>query len=61
MKYLRFIGELLRLTTISVLLPMAIGVTSAQSPGVPDWQTAAGGKMAFEIVSVKTGHGVQTA
>jgi bla regulator protein BlaR1 len=32
---------------------MAIGVTTAQSPGVPDWQTAAGGKMAFEVASVK--------
>jgi uncharacterized protein (TIGR03435 family) len=25
----------------------------AQTPGVPDWQTAAGGKMAFEVASVK--------
>jgi uncharacterized protein (TIGR03435 family) len=32
---------------------MAIGVTTAQSPGVPDWQAAAGGKMAFEVASVK--------
>jgi uncharacterized protein (TIGR03435 family) len=31
----------------------AIGVTTAQSPGKPDWQTAAGGKMAFEVASVK--------
>jgi hypothetical protein len=33
---------------------MAIGVTAAQSAGVPDRQTAAGGKMAFEIASVKS-------
>jgi bla regulator protein blaR1 len=32
---------------------IAIGVTTAQSPRVPDWQTAAGGKMAFEVASVK--------
>jgi uncharacterized protein (TIGR03435 family) len=32
---------------------VAIGVGTAQSPGVPDWQTAAGGKMAFEVASVK--------
>ena len=32
---------------------MAIGVATAQSSDVPDWQTAAGGKMAFEVASVK--------
>jgi bla regulator protein blaR1 len=32
---------------------MAIGALWAQSPDVPDWQTAAGGKMAFEVASVK--------
>ena len=32
---------------------VAIGVATAQSPGVPGWQTAAGGKMAFEVASVK--------
>jgi bla regulator protein blaR1 len=32
---------------------MAICVTTAQSPGVPDWQTAAGGKIVFEVASVK--------
>lgn len=32
---------------------MTIGVLAAQSPDVPDWQTAAGGKMAFEVASVK--------
>jgi uncharacterized protein (TIGR03435 family) len=31
---------------------LTIGVTTAQS-GAPDWQTAAGGKMAFEVASVK--------
>jgi uncharacterized protein (TIGR03435 family) len=30
-----------------------IGVTTAQSPGGPDWQTAAGGNMTFEVASVK--------
>jgi len=35
--------------------PMAIGVIAAQSPRVTDWQTAAGGKMAFEVASVKPG------
>jgi bla regulator protein BlaR1 len=28
-------------------------MTTAQSPNVPDWQTAAGGKMTFEVASVK--------
>ena len=28
-------------------------VLSAQSPDVPDWQTAAGGKLSFEVASVK--------
>jgi bla regulator protein BlaR1 len=32
---------------------VAIGVLAAQSQDVPDWQTAAGGKMAFEVASVK--------
>jgi uncharacterized protein (TIGR03435 family) len=32
---------------------MAIGVLTAQSPDEADWQTAAGGKMAFEVASVK--------
>lgn len=32
---------------------MAIGAVIAQSPDVPDWQAAAGGKMAFEVASVK--------
>jgi uncharacterized protein (TIGR03435 family) len=32
---------------------IAIGGLYAQSPDVPDWQTAAGGKMAFEVASVK--------
>src|SRR5579863_4005111 len=32
---------------------VAIAALPAQSPDVPDWQTAAGGKMAFEVASVK--------
>jgi hypothetical protein len=39
-----------------LLLPvacLAIVVLAAQTPGDPDWQTAAGGKMAFEVASVK--------
>jgi bla regulator protein BlaR1 len=39
-------------------LPVLVGVIGAvhiraQSPSVPDWQTAAGGKMAFEVASIK--------
>jgi len=30
-----------------------VAVPSAQSPAVPQWQTAAGGKMAFDVASVK--------
>jgi bla regulator protein blaR1 len=36
---------------------ITIGVITAQSPGVPAWQTAAGGKMAFEVASVKPAKG----
>jgi bla regulator protein BlaR1 len=32
---------------------VAIAVLAAQTPGDPDWQTAAGGKMAFEVASVR--------
>jgi uncharacterized protein (TIGR03435 family) len=32
---------------------LAIAVLRAQSPDVPDWQTAAGGKMAFDVASIK--------
>jgi uncharacterized protein (TIGR03435 family) len=42
---------------LAVILPVAIGIADAplraQSSGVPDWQTAAGGKRAFEVASVK--------
>jgi uncharacterized protein (TIGR03435 family) len=41
-----------KLLFLSIVLT-AIGVTTAQSQGVPDWQIAAGGKMAFEVASVK--------
>jgi uncharacterized protein (TIGR03435 family) len=41
----------------AIAAPIAIGllhgVATAQSPDVPDWQTRAGGKMAFEVASVK--------
>ena len=36
-----------------ILLLAAAAVLRAQSPDVPDWQKAAGGKMAFDIASVK--------
>jgi hypothetical protein len=32
---------------------VAIAVLAPQTPGAPDWQTAAGGKMAFEIASIR--------
>ena len=32
---------------------LTIAVLAAQTPGDPDWQTAAGGKMAFAVASVK--------
>jgi bla regulator protein blaR1 len=32
---------------------VAIGGLQAQSPYIPDWQIAAGGKMAFDVASVK--------
>jgi bla regulator protein blaR1 len=34
---------------------VTIAILAAQSPDVPDWQKAAGGKMAFEVASVKPG------
>ncbi len=36
---------------------MAAGTIAAQSPDAPDWQKAAGGKMAFEVASVKPDSG----
>ena len=48
---------------LAVLVPLAFGLVhpmqsraqsaSTQSPAVPDWQTAAGGKMSFEVASVR--------
>jgi hypothetical protein len=41
---------------ILLLLSVAcvvIAVLAAQTPGDPDWQTAAGGRMAFEVASVR--------
>src|SRR5215471_2506382 len=46
----------MRLRRILLLLSVgrvAIAVLAAQAPGDPDWQTAAGGKMAFEVASVR--------
>jgi uncharacterized protein (TIGR03435 family) len=40
----------------ALVVPIAIGILNApavHAQGVPDWQTAAGGKMAFEVASVK--------
>ncbi len=42
--------------SILLVLPiayLAIVIVAAQTPGNPDWQTAAGGKMAFDVASVK--------
>jgi uncharacterized protein (TIGR03435 family) len=36
---------------------IAIAVLPAQSPDIPDWQITAGGKMSFEVASVKPGAG----
>ncbi|HMF77292.1 MAG TPA: M56 family metallopeptidase [Bryobacteraceae bacterium] len=46
----------------AIMLPIAIGIIHAptiraQSQGSSDWQTAAGGKMAFEVASVKLDNG----
>jgi bla regulator protein BlaR1 len=46
----------MRLRKNLLLLSLAyvvIAVLAAQTPGDPDWQTAAGGKMAFEVASVR--------
>jgi bla regulator protein blaR1 len=44
--------------TALLTLPIAIGVLNAQvapPTGISDWQRAAGGKMAFEVASIKEG------
>ena len=46
----------MRLRRSPLLLSLAyvvIAVLAAQTPDEPDWQKAAGGKMAFEVASVK--------
>jgi bla regulator protein blaR1 len=46
----------MRLRKNLLLLSLAYvvaAVLAAQTPGDPDWQTAAGGKMAFEVASIK--------
>lgn len=47
--------SLLRLAAVCVAIAIVSGQTpqSAQSPDVPEWQIAAGGKIAFEVASVK--------
>ena len=46
-----------------MILPVAVGIADAplgaQSSSVPDWQTAAGGKRAFEVASVRPAKGVR--
>src|ERR1700722_1757201 len=39
--------------TVSLSVCAATTPTQGQSPTIPDWQTAAGGKMAFEVASIK--------
>src|SRR5271169_6855745 len=34
-------------------VPIVAGVLSAQSQAMPDWQTVAGGKMSFDVASIK--------
>lgn len=40
---------------LSVCMLLAVGALSAQQPAAPDWQTKAGGKMEFEVASVRVG------
>jgi uncharacterized protein (TIGR03435 family) len=53
------LGKKLALAVVgmaALVVPIAIGVLNApavHAQGVPDWQTAAGGQMAFEVASVK--------
>jgi hypothetical protein len=42
----------LRIATLALLF-FGLSAASAQSPPVPKWQIAAGGKMAFDVASVK--------
>ena len=48
-----------RLSLLSVA-SIAIAINAAQSPDTPDWQAAAGGKMSFEVASVKAGDAPRT-
>ena len=43
--------------TVALLIILCLSPLKAQSPDVPDWQTAAGGKLAFEVASVKPDSG----
>jgi len=43
---------------LAFTVPIIIGVLNAVwAQEIPDWQTKAGGKMAFEVASVKLSHG----
>jgi bla regulator protein blaR1 len=37
----------------ALAVPLAVGVLQLRAQAIPDWQTAAGGKMAFDVASVK--------
>jgi hypothetical protein len=45
--------NLIRTSFFLLVLYVASPILGAQAPVAPDWQTAAGGKMAFEVASVK--------
>ena len=53
------LGKKLALAVVgmaALVVPIVVGILNApaiRAQGVPDWQTAAGGKMAFEVASVK--------
>src|SRR5580698_4743475 len=47
------LGRRLSLPSIAGI---AIAIVAAQSPDTPDWQAAAGGKMSFDVASVKVGN-----
>jgi len=46
-----------RLRNTVLLLASSLAIAIAQPSTIPDWQTAAGGKMAFEVASIKPSTG----
>jgi bla regulator protein BlaR1 len=53
-----FCSKLLLVAALAVALPVALGLapaaqSRAQSKPVPEWQTAAGGKMEFEVATIR--------